>query len=184
MGCDNYSSKRMNAISSDDLLASACAAGDADAFERIAKRYGAALDAFFRRRLPDDGRVEELRQETLLAVHRLLPGYRERGKFRSLVFSIAYRQLVSELRRRPRTVPLDDRVPAHQADPDRFEIHEAIRALPETLREAILLTRFEGFPAAEAGQLLGCSAEAVRARVCRAVSLLARRFHPPARRKP
>jgi RNA polymerase sigma-70 factor (ECF subfamily) len=56
--------------------------------------------------------------------------------------------------------------------------------LPEPLREALLLTRFEGLTAAEAGEILGCSPDAVRARVCRARSLLARRLNPVTRRKP
>ena len=174
----------MNSVPSDELLLSAWASGDRDAFDSIARRYSGSLDAYFRRRLPDDGRVEELRQETLLAIHRLLPGYRERGRFRSLVFSIAYRQLASELRRRTDAVPLDEGLPAPAADPDRFELHAAVRELPEPLREALLLTRFEGFRAEEAGEILGCSADAVRARVCRAVTRLAQRLNPVPRRKP
>jgi DNA-directed RNA polymerase specialized sigma24 family protein len=80
-------------------------------------------------------------------------------------------------------VPLDPSLAAAEADPDRFELHGAIRGLPEGLREALLLTRFEGLRAEEAGAVLGCSAEAVRARVCRAVALLARRLNPSPRRK-
>jgi RNA polymerase sigma-70 factor (ECF subfamily) len=102
----------MMALPSDELLLAASARGDERAFEKLVARYSGLLDAFFRRRLPDDGRVEELRQETLLALHALLPSYRERGRFRQLVFSIAYRRLVSARRaERPRT-PLSAEIAA------------------------------------------------------------------------
>src|SRR5258708_4130388 len=68
-------------------------------------------------------------------------------------------------------------------DAGAFEVRAAIEKLPEPLREALLLTRFEGLPATEAGEILGCSPAAVRARVFRARSLLARRLNPATRRK-
>ena len=171
------------AIPSDELLLAATAKGDPEAFGRLASRYGDALDGFFRRRLPDDGRVEELRQETLLALYALLPSYREEGRFRPLLFSIAYRKLASARRAERPAEAVSEDLPAKASDPDAFEVRDAVLALPEGLREALLLTRFEGLSGAEAGDVLGCSAEAVRARVCRARSLLARRFGMPARRK-
>lgn len=174
----------MMTLPSDEFLVAASARGDDDAFGRLASRYGTVLDAYFRRRLPDDGRVEELRQETLLAIYALLPSYSERGKFRSLVFSIAYRKLASALREQGLSSALPENLPARESDPDAFEIRTAVLRLPEPLREALLLTAFEGLRAAEAGEVLDCSADPVRARVCRAKSLLARAFGPSSRRKP
>jgi RNA polymerase sigma-70 factor (ECF subfamily) len=173
----------MMALPSDELLLSAFARGDRDAFDRLTARYSGVLDAYFRRRLPDDGRVEELRQETLLALYSLLPSYEEKGRFRSLLFSIAYRKLVSARRSEKPAVALPQELPSDAPDAGAFEVRAAIETLPEPLREALLLTRFEGLPAAEAGEILGCSPDAVRARVCRARSLLARRLNPVPRRK-
>jgi RNA polymerase sigma-70 factor (ECF subfamily) len=166
----------MMALPSDELLLSAFAKGDREAFDRLTSRYSGILDSYFRRRLPDDGRVEELRQETLLALYALLPTYRERGKFRSLLFSIAYRKLVSSRRQESEGEPLPDDLPAATEGSAALEVRAALFALPEPLREALLLTRLEGLQAADAGEVLGCSADAVRARVCRARSLLARRL--------
>ena len=173
----------MMAVPSDEFLLSAFARGDGDAFDRLTARYSGVLDAYFRRRLPDDGRVEELRQETLLALYSLLPSYEEKGRFRSLLFSIAYRKLVSSRRSEKPVVALSDELPAGAQDAGAFEVRAAVETLPEPLREALLLTRFEGLPAAEAGEILGCSPDAVRARVCRARSFLARRLNPVTRRK-
>lgn len=173
----------MMALPSDEFLLAAFARGDRDAFDGLTARYSGVLDSYFRRRLPDDGRVEELRQETLLALYALLPSYAERGRFRSLLFSIAYRKLVSSWRSEKPAEPLPEELPAREQESGGFEVRAAVQALPEPLREALLLTRFEGLPAAEAGEILGCSADAVRARVCRAKTLLARRLKPVSRRK-
>ena len=180
--CDNTSKVTM-AIPSDELLLAASANGDRDAFDRLVSRYSGVLDAYFRRRLPDDGRVEELRQETLLALYSLLPSYRERGRFRSLLYSIAYRKLASARRSERPSVPLSELVAAQELGPADLDLRAAIRALPDKLGEALLLTRFEGLSALEAGEILGCSAEAVRARVCRAKSMLARRLRAPGKGK-
>lgn len=173
----------MMALPSDELLLAAFAKGDRDAFDRLTARYSSVLDSYFRRRLPDDGRVEELRQETLLALYALAPSYQERGKFRSLVFSIAYRKLVSSRRRQNETLPLPEEIPDRSEEGVSLDVRSALSRLSEPLREALLLTRLEGLAASEAGEILGCSADAVRARVCRARSLLARRLDPVSRRK-
>jgi RNA polymerase sigma-70 factor (ECF subfamily) len=173
----------MMAIPSDEFLLAAFAKGDRAAFDRLAARYSDALDGFFRRRLPDDGRVEELRQETLLAIYSLLPSYWEQGKFRTLVFSIAYRKLASAFRAAKPAEPLSEAATIGATAPEVFEIRDAVHGLPEALREALLLTRIEGLSASEAGEVLGCSGEAVRARVCRARGLLARKLGTGSRRK-
>ena len=163
------------ALPTDEHLLAASVRGDADAFGRLASRYGGMLDAYFRRRLPDDGRIEELRQDTLLAVFSLLPSYRERGRFRSLVFTIAYRKLASELREKPSRplAPLSEEVADRRDEGEAHDVRAALAAVPEGLREALFLTALDGLTSAEAGEVLGCSAEAVRARVCRARTALA-----------
>jgi RNA polymerase sigma-70 factor (ECF subfamily) len=177
--------KAMMALPTDENLLAESARGDADAFGTLASRYGGMLDAYFRRRLPDDGRVEELRQDTLLALFSLLPSYRERGRFRSLVFTIAYRKLASELRGRPAAEPLaDDLADRSTGGEERVAIRAALASISDGLREALLLTALDGLSSAEAGEVLGCSGEAVRARVCRARSALALALsHDPKRRR-
>jgi len=67
------------------------------------------------------------------------------------------------------------RTPA--GDLEFLEVRSELQKLPEPLREALMLKYFEGLSSAEAGDVLGCSAEAIRARVCRAKSILARRLN-------
>jgi RNA polymerase sigma-70 factor (ECF subfamily) len=168
----------MMALPSDDFLMAAFTKGDRSSFDRLVSRYSAVLDGYFRRRLPDDGRAEELRQETLLAIFSLAPSYREQGRFRSLLFSVAYRKLVSARRAWKPAEPISENLtgPAQQ-DLEGFSVRAALEALPEPLREALMLTYFEGLTSTEAGEVLGCSGDAVRARVCRARTALARRLN-------
>lgn len=169
-------------LPSDEILMAGFARGDQASFEKLAARYGPALDAFFRRRLPDDGRAEELCQETLMALYALGPSYVEKGRFRALVFSIAYRKLATSMRAGGSLAGIPGRIEA-RSEPEILAVRQALLSLSEPIREALLLTFFEGLNAAEAGQVLSCSAEAVRARVCRAKSALARKLSPQPRPK-
>lgn len=167
----------MMALPSDEFLMAAFTKGDRTSFDRLVSRYSSVLDAYFRRRLPDDGRAEELRQETLLAIYSLAPSYEEKGRFRSLLFSIAYRKLVSARRAERPSEPVTDGLATAAEEPDSLAVRSELQRLPEPLREALMLKYFEGLTSAEAGEVLGCSAEATRARVCRAKSILALRLN-------
>jgi RNA polymerase sigma-70 factor (ECF subfamily) len=167
----------MMALPSDDFLMAAFTKGDRSSFDRLVSRYSAVLDGYFRRRLPDDGRAEELRQETLLAILSLAPSYREKGRFRSLLFSVAYRKLVSARRAWKPAEPISESLTGPAQDLESFSVRAALDTLPEPLREALMLTYFEGLTSTEAGEVLGCSGDAVRARVCRARTALARRLN-------
>jgi RNA polymerase sigma-70 factor (ECF subfamily) len=165
------------ALPSDDFLMAAFTRGDRSSFDRLVSRYSAVLDGYFRRRLPDDGRAEELRQETLLAIFSLAPSYREKGRFRSLLFSVAYRKLVSARRAWKPAEPISEDLTGPAPDLESFSVRAALDTLPEPLREALMLTYFEGLTSTEAGEVLECSGDAVRARVCRARTALARRLN-------
>jgi RNA polymerase sigma-70 factor, ECF subfamily len=172
----------MMALPSDEFLMAAFTKGDRGSFDRLASRYSSVLDAFFRRRLPDDGRAEELRQETLLAILSLAPSYREQGRFRSLLFSVAYRKLASARRAEKPAEPITEDLIGPAEDLQTLEVRAALQTLREPLREALMLTYFEGLTAREAGEVLECSEEAIRARVCRARSALARQLNEKRRR--
>jgi RNA polymerase sigma-70 factor, ECF subfamily len=169
----------MMALPSDDFLMALFRKGDRTSFDRLVSRYSTVLDAYFRRRLPDDGRAEELRQETLLAIYSLASSYESRGRFRSLLFSIAYRKLVSVRRAERSAEPIPENLAVQAENPDSFSVRAALQSLPEPLRETLMLTYFDGLTSVEAGEVLGCSSDAVRARVCRARAVLARRFAKP-----
>jgi RNA polymerase sigma-70 factor (ECF subfamily) len=73
--------------------------GSPDAFEELFGRYRQAIWAFFRRRLADKGRAEDLAQETFLAVMKAASRYEPRASFRAYLYGIAFNLLSAERRK-------------------------------------------------------------------------------------
>jgi len=80
----------------------ACRGGSAEAFEQIFERYRGPVWGYFRRRLADPARAEDLAQETFAAIWRASAAYEPRALFRTYLYSIAFNLLSAE-RRRART---------------------------------------------------------------------------------
>ncbi len=150
-----------------------------DCLERIAKR----LRAFLRRRmqgLPDD--VEDLVQETLLALHTQRGTYDPALPVSAWVLAIARHKLVDLWRRRGRQDalhdPLDDvdesllAADAREGAAHR-DLDQLLRTLPEVQRMAIVLTKIEGLSVAETADRTGASASAVKVQVHRGLKRLA-----------
>jgi len=158
-------------------------AGDALAYREFLERLGAHLRAFCRRRLaglPDE--VEDLVQETLLAVHLQRHTYDARQPLTPWVHAIARFKLVDLFRRRGRaaaiTDPLDEASEllassdgeAHEA---RRDLRTLLAQLPERQRVAIECVKIEGLSASEASQRTGQSVSAVKVNVHRGLKALA-----------
>ena len=161
-------------------------AADAKSYERFLTLLSAHLRAFLRRRLgqwPDD--VEDLVQETLLAVHHQRHTYREDMPVTAWVHAIARYKLVDWFRahgrRGARNVPLDD---AHElfssADADASEAKRDLALLMQNLparqRLPIQHLKIEGLTVLETAQLTGMSESAVKVGVHRGLKALAKRI--------
>src|SRR4051812_35747160 len=90
-------------MTSDEALMVRFRGGAREAFDDLFARYRDLIYGFFRRRLPDRARAEELTQETFLAVLRATERYEARSPVRSYLFGIAYRLLLAERRKTNRT---------------------------------------------------------------------------------
>ncbi len=104
--------------------------------------YAPAVAAFARAR--GSAEPDDLTSEVFLAVFDTLPSFSGgESEFRSFVFSIAYRRLVDELRRRSRRGTHDEFVPEH--DPRSTPSAEA-EAL-DRLGDSAVLNLLDGLPA-------------------------------------
>jgi RNA polymerase sigma-70 factor (ECF subfamily) len=86
-------------------------AGDAAAYRSLLNDVGAHLRAYYARRLGRDAAdVEDLVQETLIAMHTRRATYDDRQPFTPWVHAIARYKLIDHFRRssRRRTFPMDD----------------------------------------------------------------------------
>lgn len=157
--------------------------GDAAAYYRFLKALSAHLRAYFRKRLfqrPDE--VEDLVQETLLAVHNQRHTYRLDLPLTAWVHAIARYKLVDLLRahasREALTDPLDDElelfaVSDTEADEARKDLNKLLAGLPERQRLPIVHVKLEGLSVVEAAQLTGMSESAIKIGVHRGLKALA-----------
>lgn len=160
-------------------------AGDNRAYARFLGRSSAHLRAFFRRRLaafPDD--VEDLVQETLLALHNHRHTWRPADRLTPWLYAIARYKLVDLLRshapRRAREIAIDDVLEdtALQAsDGDaataRRDLARLLDTLPERMRLPIVHVKIEGLSVAEAAARTGMSVSAVKVGIHRGLKKLA-----------
>jgi RNA polymerase sigma-70 factor (ECF subfamily) len=158
-------------------------AGDAPAYHGFLQELSAHLRAFLRKRLarlPDE--VEDLVQESLLAIHNQRHTYDAGQPLTAWVHAIAKYKLIDLLRRRARrdllTDPLDDEFDlassvATEAAEAHRDLHKLLEQLPDRQRLPIIHMKLEGLSAAEAAQVTGMSESAVKVGVHRGLKVLA-----------
>ena len=166
----------------DEELIAACSRGSTPAFEELFGRYRQPIWGYFRRRLDDPDRAEELAQETFVALLRSARRYEPRASFRTFLYAIAKNLLFAEQRRAHRTAaaPLNGRIPAGvrtEADAG-FFVRDAVSRLEGSDREIVMLREFEQLTYTEIAALLELSINTVRSRLFRARMELRRLLVP------
>lgn len=158
-------------------------AGDASGYQAFLKELSAHLRAFLRRRLaslPDE--VEDLVQESLLAIHNQRHTYDATQPLTAWVQAIARYKLVDYLRRRASTDkltdPLDEEMDFfsaydNEAADARRDIAKLLEQLPAGQRLPIIHTKLEGLSVVEASRLTGLSESAIKVGVHRGLRALA-----------
>jgi RNA polymerase sigma-70 factor (ECF subfamily) len=157
----------------DDELIAALAAGDDTALRELFTRHAPWLAARLRAALPPPD-VEDVLQETFLAVWKGAGGYRPNGTPQAWIWVIARNQAALLLRRRgPVTAPLDE-IPQAGADPAEAAAVRAdiAAALTGPEGDVLRLMYVEDRPVAEVAALLGVPAGTVKSRAHRARRLL------------
>jgi RNA polymerase sigma-70 factor (ECF subfamily) len=144
--------------------------GSREAFEELFARYRLPLYRFFRRRIPNDARADDLMQETFLAVIRAKVRYEPRALVRTYLYGIALKQLGADRRwqsRRPDIQLSDQESNSPEADTPIW-IKQALTKLEEMDREILMLREFEELSYAEIAKLLHLPLNTVRSRLFRA----------------
>ena len=158
----------------DDELIAALAAGDDAALRELFTRHAPWLAARLRAALPPPD-VEDVLQETFLAVWRGARGYRPEGRPRAWLWVIARNQAALLLRRRgPVTAPLEETRPAIGIDPAESALARAeiAAALAGPEGDVLRLMYVEDRPVAEVAVLLGVPPGTVKSRAHRARRML------------
>lgn len=150
--------------------------GDAKAYNALLTALNGRLTAYFSRRLAGDaGSVDDLVQETLMAIHVKRATYDPARPFLAWLYGIARYKLIDHYRRFKlrRTEPLDearfaaDLSDGAEAASARMDLEDLLGRLPEKQARAIRLTRLQGLTAVEAAAVMDTSESSVKVSVHR-----------------
>lgn len=168
----------------DSSLVAAAQAGDRAALDALLRRHYDHIYAVCRRITGQDADAADAAQEALLAIVRGLPRFDGRAKFSTWAHRIAHNACIDELRRRGRrpdpglpdleTRPRTDGPALDESVADRLRTDEALQALPEDFRAAVVLRDQLGMDYAEIAEVLGIPPGTVRSRIARGRAALAR----------
>ena len=157
--------------------------GDAAAYRRFLDQLARRLRAFLRHRLYTmHDHIEDIVQETLLAVHNGRFTYRREDPLTAWVHAIAKYKLMDFLRAHSRhdavNEPLDNYLDVFASSEDqaceaRRDIGNLLEQLPDRQRLPIQLVKLQGLSVAEAAQATGLSESAVKVGVHRGLKALA-----------
>jgi RNA polymerase sigma-70 factor (ECF subfamily) len=163
-------------------------AGDARAYRRLLSELAPFLRAVVRGRAAAYGLgaadVEDVVQETLLAIHLKRGTWDDRQPVGPWVAAIARNKLIDALRRRGRriTVPIDDLsevLPAEEQEEEGLRPHEADRllsVLKGRQHDVVRSISLDGAEIAETARKFGMSEGAVRVALHRGLQALSRAY--------
>ena len=174
--------------------------GDKAAFAKLVSRYQRELYHFLVRFLGNRASAEDVFQETFLQVHQSAEQFDPQRRFRPWLFTIAAnkaRDLIRSQARRP-TNPLQasispgdnesgefidlmqstDELPSDPMEKRELQeqVHNTVTAMPEHLREILLLSYFHQFPYKQISEILDIPLGTVKSRLHAAVAHFADRW--------
>lgn len=167
---------------SDEALMLEFQRGSREAFEELFARYRGPLYGFFRRRLENHARAEELAQETFLAVIRATARYEPRSLVRTYLYAIALKLLAADRRKQPKgELPVESsKEPViEDASDSALWVRQALERLEASEREILMLREYEQLSYVEISELLRLPVNTVRSRLFRSRMALKDFLQPP-----
>jgi RNA polymerase sigma-70 factor (ECF subfamily) len=173
---------------SDAALVRASQLGDRDAFGLLVARHAPAVLGVTSRMVGPGADAEDIAQETFVAAHRAIGGFKLDAKFSTWLYRIAVNKCTDALRARRRGhvsideagrdddgwVGADDETPHWAMEQAELagELDRAVAALPAIYREAFILRHVEGLGYDEMAEIAGIHRDTLKMRVYKARTLL------------
>jgi RNA polymerase sigma-70 factor, ECF subfamily len=175
------------------------------AFELLFIKYRKKLERMLSRMVRDEGALQDIVQESFLKAWRAMPGFRGESQFYTWLYRIAINTAKKHLvatRKSPvisesslssggddEESPMNEALMngAGEADtPDAAyaakeiaeAVNEALEALPEELRRALVLREMEGLSYEDISEAMDCPIGTVRSRIFRARESISARIKP------
>jgi RNA polymerase sigma-70 factor, ECF subfamily len=168
--------------SSDAELLRAHVDGDPDAFAELVRRHRDRLWAVALRTIGDREEAADAVQDALLSAHKAAARFRGDSQVTTWLHRIVVNACLDRLRKRQAhpTVPLPDgrhtddgpATGPEPAAPDQdhdtaLVVRQALAALPAEQRAALVLVDVQGYPVAEAAEMLGVAEGTIKSRCAR-----------------
>jgi RNA polymerase sigma-70 factor (ECF subfamily) len=176
---DDLALRRLTHLS-DEALVALVARGDESALGELYDRVWRVAYGIAFRVLRDDRLAEDAVQEGFLAAWRSAAAFRaDRAKASTWIVTLVHRRAVDIVRReeRRRAEPLESENRSDPVDPtgsaedaawldfERDRVQAALRALPDTQREAIELAYYGGYSQSELAERLGVPLGTIKSRM-------------------
>ena len=188
----------MSERANDQLLVERVQQGDKKAFDILVLKYQHKIVNLVMRYVRDQAEALDITQEAFIKAYRALPKFRGDSAFYTWLYRIAIntaKNFLVAAKRRPLDYDLDLQDPeqydmqARLKETDtpeglllteeiRQTVMDAIDALPEDLRTAILLREIEGMSYEEIAETMDCPVGTVRSRIFRAREAVDKRLRP------
>lgn len=152
--------------------------GEEAAFVAIIQKYQQKLFNFFLRQLHDYATAEDLTQDVFIRVFKYGRSFDCARKFKPWFYRIAVHQLNKERKSRTREIALADDIfygllPGSETDYDNIaRIKNAIKQLPHTQQEVVVLKHYQGMTFTEIAEATGCPEGTIKTRFYQAFKKL------------
>jgi RNA polymerase sigma-70 factor (ECF subfamily) len=152
--------------------------GNLAGLETLFRRHYAKVYALCVRLTADPDAAEDLVQDAFLRMLRYRRSFRGAARFTTWMYSLTRNLCLDHVRSARRKEAAagawarETSQTSHGDDRRLALLEEALARLPLEQREVLVLRRFHGLTSAELGEILSCSAGAVRLRVHRALQAL------------
>lgn len=166
--------------------------GDVESFEKLIERYQKTAYNVALRMMHNEEDAKDVTQDALIKAYKSIQSFRGDSGFSTWLYRIVVNTCKDELRKRRGNVvsleqgrQTDSGFEAIELSDETFApevvleslnvrqtINEAIRALPEQNRTAVVLRDVQGYSYEDIGSLLGCPVGTVKSRINRGRQLL------------
>lgn len=167
----------MEEIYSDDALVEQIRIGDEKAAEELIRRYYTSVLRYCKRQCFNLEKAEDLTQETFLKLFKNLSGYKEKGKFKAYLYTIANHLCIDESRKMKECSlenegEIRDECDGLRRIEDKSEIGYLLNVLSPEQREAVILRFGEGLSFWEIAKVMGCNMRTAQSRVRNALKIM------------
>lgn len=160
------------AVKTEARLVERVAAGDEEAFGELYRMFAPLVHGIVLARVPRD-EVQDIVQEVFLSAYKNLHTLRDKNAVGAWLAMIARNRAVEFYRQAKPTEELpEDLKGKRDSRAEAREILNAIRALPETYKETLVLRLIEGMTGQEIAERTGLTHESVRVNLHRGMKIL------------